>query len=130
MVEEKKSVELMINPGLYPAVKIVLNEPVSEHDVFEATAPLHKEVWVHVAKECKERAAAMDVFASQRLVSALNSLADMIFDQVNAEEKRERNREAYESFADFVAEINSRADLDKIRKAQLIHDKASELQLN
>ena len=130
MVEEKKSVELMINPGLYPAVKIVLNEPVSEHDVFEATAPLHKEVWLHVAKECKERAAGMDVFASQRLVSALNSLADMIFDEVNAEEKRERNREAYESFADFVAEINTRTDLDKIRKAQLIHDKASELQLN
>jgi CheY-like chemotaxis protein len=130
MVEEKKSVELMINPGLYPAVKIVLNEPVSEHEVLEATAPLRKEVWLHVAKECKERAAAMDVFASQKLVSALNSLADMIFDQVNAEEKRERNREAYESFADFVTEINSRTDLDKIRRAQLIHDKASELQLN
>jgi CheY-like chemotaxis protein len=130
MVDEKKSVELMINPGLYPAVKIVLNEPVSEHEVFEATAPLHKEIWLHVAKECKERAAGLDVFASQRLVSALNSLADMILDQVSAEEKRERNREAYESFADFVAEINSRTDLDKIRKAQLIHDKASELQLN
>jgi hypothetical protein len=130
MVDEKKSVELMINPGLYPAVKIVLNEPVSEHEVFEATAPLHKEVWLHVARECKERAAAMDVFVSQRLVSSLNSLADMIFDQVNAEEKRERNREAYESFADFVAEIGTRIDLDKIRKAQLIHDKACELQLS
>lgn len=130
MVEEKKSVELAINPRLYPAVKIVLNEPVSEQEVFEATAPLHKEVWLHLAKECKERAAAMDVFASQRLVSSLNSLADMIFDQVNAEEKRERNREAYESFADFVAAISGRTDLDKIRRAQLIHDKASELQLN
>ena len=130
MADEKKSVELMINPGLYPAVKIVLNEPASEHDIFEATAPLHKEVWLHVAKECKERAAAMDVFASQRLVSGLNTLADLIFNEVNAEEKRERNREAYQSFADFVAEINSRTDLDKIRKAQLIHDKASELHLN
>jgi len=130
MVDEKKSVELMINPGLYPAVKIVLNGTATEPEVFEATAPLHKEVWLHVAKECKERAAGMDVFASQRLVSALNSLADMIFDQVSAEEKRERNREAYEAFADFVAEISTRTDLDKIRKAQLIHDKASELQLN
>jgi CheY-like chemotaxis protein len=130
MVEEKKSVELMINPTLYPAVKIVLNEQASEHEVFEVTAPLHKEVWLHVAKDCKERAAAMDVVASQGLVSALNSLGDMIFAQVNAEEKRERNREAYESFADFVSTINTRTDLDKIRKAQLIHDKASELQLN
>jgi CheY-like chemotaxis protein len=130
MADEKKSVDLMINPGLYPAVRIVLNEPASGHDVFEATAPLHKEVWLHVAKECKERATAMDVLASQSLVSALNSLADMIFNEVNAEEKRERNREAYESFADFVAEINGRSDLDKIRKAQLIHDKASELRLN
>jgi CheY-like chemotaxis protein len=130
MIEEKKSVELMINPGLYPAVKIVLNEPISEHEAFEATAPLHKEVWLHVARECKERAAAMDVLASQKLVSSLNSLADSIFDQVNAEDKRERNREAYEFFADFVAEINGRTDLDKIRKAQLIHDKASELHLS
>jgi CheY-like chemotaxis protein len=130
MVDETKSVELMINPGLYPVVKIVLNEPMAEHEVFEATAPLHKELWLHVARECKERAAAMDVLASQRLVSSLNSLADRILDQVNAEDKRERNREAYESFADFVAEINTRTDLDKIRKAQLIHDRASELQLN
>ena len=130
MVDEKKSVELMINPGLYPAAKIILNEPVAEGEIFEATAPLHKEVWLHVAKECKECAAAMDVLASQRLVAALNSVADMIFDQVNAEEKRERNRDVYESFADFVTEINTRTDLDKIRKAQLIHDRASELQLN
>jgi hypothetical protein len=120
----------MVNPGLYPAARIVLNEPASEQEVFEATAPLHKEVWLHVAKDCRERAAAMDGSASQRLVSALNSLADMIFNEVNAEEKRERNRETYESFADFVAAINTRTDLDKIRKAQLIHDKAFELQLN
>ena len=130
MAEAKRSIELMVNPDLYPAVKLVLKEHPSAGDVFEATAPLHKEVWLQVAKDCRDRATEMDVFASQTLISALNLLADSIVSEVLAEEKRERNREAYESFADFVAEIIGRTDLDKVRKAQMIHDKASELKLN
>lgn len=38
-------------------------------------------------------------------------------------------REAYEQFADFVAALSRRADLDKARKGQMIHDRARELQL-
>lgn len=130
MADERRSLDLMVNPDLYPAVRILWKEAATAGEVFEATAPLHKEVWLHVAKDCRERAAQMDVVASQKLVSALNLVADLILGEVNAEEKRERNREAYESFAEFVAEINGRTDLDKIRKAQMIHDKACELKLN
>jgi hypothetical protein len=39
----------------------------------------------------------------------------------------ENRREVYEQFADFVAAVNSRVDLDKARKGQMIHDRASEL---
>jgi hypothetical protein len=48
---------------------------------------------------------------------------------LDAEEKRERNRSAYEYFSDFVSTIIARTDLDNIRKAQIIHDKAGELRL-
>jgi hypothetical protein len=38
-------------------------------------------------------------------------------------------QEAYKQFADFVAAVSHRADLDKARKGQMIHDKACELTL-
>jgi hypothetical protein len=38
-------------------------------------------------------------------------------------------REACEQFADFVAAVSRRGDLDKTRKGQMIHDKACELTL-
>jgi hypothetical protein len=38
-------------------------------------------------------------------------------------------REAYEQFADFVAALSRRADLDKARKGQILHDRACELRL-
>jgi hypothetical protein len=61
---------------------------------------------------------------------AWNLAADLILSEIRAEEKRERNREAYDSFGDFVANISNRTDLDTIRKAQMIHDKACELKLH
>ncbi len=89
-----------------------------------------KEVWSNLAKDCKNHASRMDVSASQELISALNLFADSIMSEIHAEEKRERNRDAYQAFADFVAEINSRSDLDSVRKAQTIHDRAAELKLD
>jgi hypothetical protein len=131
MSEEKRSVEITVSPKLYPTVKVVLKDNSSQGNaVFEATSPLHKEVWVDLAKDCKHHASQMDVFASQELVSVLNLFADSIMGEIHAEEKRERNRDAYQAFADFVAEINSRADLDSVRKAQMIHDRAADLKLN
>ncbi|HYA02844.1 MAG TPA: response regulator [Syntrophobacteria bacterium] len=131
MAEERRSVEIMLTPKLYPTIKVVFKDNHSpESPVLEASSPLHKEVWLSLAKDCKDHASQMDVVASQELVSVLHQFADSIMSEIHAEEKRERNRDAYAAFADFVAEINSRADLDNVRKAQMIHDRAAELKLD
>jgi len=130
MVEEKGSMEVVVNPDLYPVVKLLWKNSATQDKILEAGTPLHKEVWVQLAKDCRDRAGQIDVFSSQELVSGLNLVADLIMTEVNADEKRQRNRAAYDSFADFVAETNARTDLDKTRKAQIIHDRASQLKLS
>jgi CheY-like chemotaxis protein len=131
MAEEKRSVEVTLTPKLYPTVKVLVKDNSSqEATVLEATSPLHKEVWLNLAKDCKNHASQMDVSASPELVSVLNLFADSIMSEIQAEERRERNRDAYQAFADFVAEINSRPDLDNVRKAQMIHDRAAQLKLD
>ena len=130
MVEEKGSMELVVNPDLYPVVKLIWKNAATQDKALEAATPLHKEVWIELANDCKDRAAKIDAFSSQELASGLNLVADLIMGEVNAEEKRERNRATYDSFADFVAEINARTNLDKTRKAQFIHDRASQLKLS
>lgn len=54
----------------------------------------------------------------------LRVMADMA-----AERRTQRNKETFKSFADFVVETTSRTDLDKTRKGQMIHEKASLLRL-
>jgi hypothetical protein len=49
--------------------------------------------------------------------------------EIAAAEKRDKNREVYGSFADFVAEISARTDIDKARKAQMIHDRSCQLRV-
>jgi hypothetical protein len=127
MTEEKGSMELIANPTSYPVVKVMWREGGAQ-ETFEATTPFNKEVWINLATECKNRAATID--ASQKMVSCLNLVADMIMSEVNAEDRRERNREAYNLFADFIAEIGARTDLDKTRKAQMIHDRAHQLKIH
>ena len=127
MTEEKGSMELIANPTSYPVVKVMWREGGAQ-ETFEATTPFNKEVWINLATECKNRAATID--ASQKMVSCLNLVADMIMSEVNAEDRRERNREAYNLFADFIAEIGARTDLDKTRKAQMIHDRAHQLKID
>jgi CheY-like chemotaxis protein len=127
MTGEKVSTELIVNPNFYPSVKVMLREAGTQ-EIFEATALFNKEVWLKLATECRNRAAEID--ASHKMISCLNSIADMIMSEINAEERRERNREAYDSFADFIAEINARTDLDKTRKAQVIHDRAHQLKID
>jgi hypothetical protein len=111
-------------------VTLIWKETGSQNGTFEATTPLRKEVWLNLAKPWKDGAAQIDAHASRELMSAWNLGADSIMSEIRAEEKRERNRETYDSFGDFVANISNRTDLDKTRKAQMIHDKASELELH
>jgi hypothetical protein len=110
-------------------VKLVWKEGLSHGEVVEATAALDKGVWLHLATACKERAPQIDAFASQEATSVWGLIADSIMREIRGEEKRARNREAYQSFGNFVAEISRRTDLDKIRKAQMIHDHACGLKL-
>jgi CheY-like chemotaxis protein len=127
VTEEKESMELVANPSFYPVVKVMWKEAGTQ-EVFEATTPFSKEVWLKFATECRNRASAIDL--SHRMVSCLNVIADMIMNEIDAEYRRERNREAYNLFADFIAEIDARTDLDKTRKAQMIHDRAHQLKMD
>jgi CheY-like chemotaxis protein len=127
MTEEKESMELIVNPNSYPVMKVRWREP-GAGDIFQATTPLNREVWLKLATECRSRAGAMD--ASQKLISCLSLFADMIMSEISSEDRRERNREAYNLFADFIADINSRTDLDKTRKAQMVHDRAHQLKID
>jgi hypothetical protein len=56
-------------------------------------------------------------------------MADQIMTEIDAEDRRSQYKESYESFFNFVVEINKRTDLNRVRKAQLIHDKACQIQL-
>jgi CheY-like chemotaxis protein len=127
MREEKGSMEVIANPNSYPVIKVMWREAGAQ-DIFEATVPLNKEVWLELATECRNRAATID--ASQKMVSCLNAMADMIMSEINSEDRRERHRDAYNLFADFIAEVDARTDLDKTRKAQMIHDRAHELKID
>jgi flagellar biosynthesis regulator FlaF len=131
MEEEKRFVDLLVAPDVYPTVKLLVRkEPGSDDEMSVNTISFHREMWRTLAKYCKQRVAHADISSSQELVISLNAIADAITREVSADEKRERNRDSYQSFADFVATINARTDLDTIRKAQMIHDRASELKLD
>jgi uncharacterized Zn finger protein (UPF0148 family) len=63
------------------------------------------------------------------LLTALVEKQLRIMADMAVERKTQRNKEIFKSFADFVVETTSRRDLDKARKGQMIHEKASLLRL-
>jgi hypothetical protein len=131
MEHEKRFVDLLVAPDVYPTVKLLARkEGGSDEEMSVNTISFHREMWRTLAKYCKQRLAQADISPSQELARSLNALADSIMSEVNADEKRERNRDAYQAFADFVAKTNARTDLDMVRKAQIIHDRASELKFD
>jgi hypothetical protein len=111
-------------------VTLIWKEEASYGKIFGADIPLRRDVWLDLAKTWKEHNARLDARASRESMLAWNLAADLILSEIRAEEKRERNREAYDSFSEFVANISNRTDLDNIRRAQMIHDKAAELKLH
>lgn len=129
-LESKGSLELVVRPRLYPVVTLIWKEEASHGKIFEADIPLRRNIWLDLANTWKEHAARVDARALRESIPAWSLAADLIMSEIRAEEKRERNREAYDSFGDFVASLSRRTDLDNIRKAQMIHDKASELELH
>jgi hypothetical protein len=127
--EPGEHLEIVVRPQLYPVVTLIWNDGSSQGTSSGASMPLRKERWLDLAQTCKKSVAQVDAPAERESISAWNLAADLIMNEIRAEEKRERNREAYESFGNCVARISSRTDLTEIRKAQMIHDHASALQL-
>jgi hypothetical protein len=125
-----RSIGLFIHPASYPFAKLVWAERIrDEGDKFGRTISLDRDFWNDLADMCKKAATKIDDAASQTLAIALSVISSMIMEEMQSEDRREKNRETYESFLSFVVEIMNRADLDKARKAQLIHDKASLVQI-
>lgn len=130
MQKEKDGMRIVVNPESYPAIKIIWRDNEGQGEAtYEATAPLHKDFWSHLEKECRERASGSDTSSGNDLAANLTLFANLIHKEIDAEERRERNRSVYEYFSDFVSTIIARTDLDNIRKGQIIHEKAGELGL-
>jgi hypothetical protein len=125
-----KSIGLFIHPASYPFARLVWAERIrDEGDRFGRRISLDRDLWNDLAHICKKASSKIDDIASQPLAIALSVISSMIMEEMQSEDIREKNRETYESFLAFVVEIMNRADLDKARKAQLIHDKASLVQI-
>ena len=123
-----RSVKLKLEPASYPLIKVNLNAQ-GENNMFETEVRFPREFWMNMANSCKEVAGSMGAFTSQNIVSGLNLMHQTILLEIAAEDRRLQYQEAYESLVDFVFEINNRTDLDKVRKGQMIHDRACELKL-
>jgi hypothetical protein len=128
MEVENRSVKLKLEPASYPVIKIHLNTQ-DDDNTFETEVRFPREFWLNMAKSCKEVAGSMGAFTSQSIVSGLNMVHQSILLEIAAEDKRLKYQEAYESLVDFVFGLNQRTDLDKVRKGQMIHDRACELKL-
>lgn len=130
MKKDRGSVKLELKPESYPFIKVHYKQQGEyENDVLETEVSFPKEFWPNLAKACEEIAHNMGAFSSEKVRAALSLMGQSIMDEIKAEVMRLRNKEAYESLADFVAEIASKTDLDKVRKGQMIHEKARALQL-
>ncbi|UCE84270.1 MAG: hypothetical protein JSV47_07115 [Deltaproteobacteria bacterium] len=131
MEVNSRLVKFKIKPASYPLMKLYFNEQLENQDnALEAETEFPKEFWINLANTCREVARGMSTFSSQKIVMGLNLMSQGIMAEVEAEDKRLRNKEVYESFLDFVIEVNGRTDLDKVRKGQMIHDTARKLQLH
>lgn len=128
--ENSQSVRIEIRPSLYPMIKLHGKQQREyEDDELETDVAFPRELWMNLARACDEVAYGMDASSSPKVQKALGLIADKIITEIDAENRRSQYKESYESFFDFVVEINKRTDLDRVRKAQLIHDKACRIQL-
>jgi hypothetical protein len=125
-----QSARVEIKPSSYPIMKLYWKQKHEyENDELETDISLPREFWMHLAKACDEIAHGMGAFSSPKVREALNLMADRIIVEMDAEDRRLRYKESYESFFDLVVAISNRADLDRVRKAQLIHEKALQIQI-
>ena len=127
---DSSSMKLKIKPISYPVMQISLkNGSEHEDDFLETEVTFPMEFWLSLALTLKGGAKGMGAFGSQGVISALNLMSQRIMAEMEAENQRLKFKETYESFANFVVQINSRTDLDDVRKGQIIHDMAHKLKL-
>jgi diguanylate cyclase (GGDEF)-like protein len=128
--EDNRSVALNVEPASYPQLKLHVREQHGDKtDEFKTEVTFPRELWINLADVCRQMADSMDAFSSGTLKAGLNLMSEKITVEIEAEDNRLRNKEAYETFADAIAQIANRADLDKARKGQMVHDTACRLQL-
>ncbi|MBW1982700.1 MAG: PilZ domain-containing protein [Deltaproteobacteria bacterium] len=130
METESRIVEIKIKPDKYPSVELYWKQQHDyENDVLVTDVTFPQETWTHLAEVCQKLTDEMHAFSSDKVKAALQFMTKRITAEIEAEQLREKHKDVYEMFADYVAEVNSRTDLDKVRRAQLIHEKACELKL-
>ncbi len=130
MEVDTRSVKFKISPASYPGIKIYYKDRGEQEYIgFETKVTFPQEYWLNLANTCQEAAKSMNAFSSQKIVSALNLMSQMVMVEIEAENRRVQYKDAYEALADYVFEVNNRADLDKVRKGQMIYDRACQLGL-
>ena len=128
--EGNRSVALNVEAASYPQIKLHVREQHGDKtDELKTEVTFPRELWINLADVCRQMADSMDAFSSGTLKAGLNLMSQKITVEIEAEDNRLRNKEAYETFADAIAQIANRADLDKARKGQMVHDTACRLQL-
>jgi hypothetical protein len=125
---DRRFIILDISPELYPEMELSFNE-ISEHEdkLLETKVTFPKEFWLNLAETLSQ--VANDMGEDDPVRSGFNLMSQRIMAEIEAEDRRLKFKEAYESFADFVIGIKERADLDNVRKGQMIHDMACQMKL-
>jgi len=130
MKRSARSIGLFIHPASYPLARLVWAEEIrKEDDKFGRTITLDRDFWLEFSRMCELASKRIEDSPLGTLAIALSVISSMIVDGIDAELKRERNNETYAAFLDFVVDIMRKPDLDKGRKGQIIHDKASRIRL-
>ena len=127
MKADRHFIMLEINPERYPEMELSFNE-ITEHEdkLLETKVTFPKEFWLNLADTLKQVGYYGE---DEPTKQGFNFISQRIMAEIEAENRRVKFKEAYESLADFIVEINKRTDLDNVRKAQMIHDMACQLKL-
>ncbi|MGD8915638.1 MAG: GGDEF domain-containing protein [Syntrophobacterales bacterium] len=125
-----QSVVLHVEADSYPKIRLHFREKRGDkHDELKIDVSLPKKFWVNLSDVCRQTTDSLDSYSSGTLRKALNWMSQRIMAEIELEDKRILNKEEYEILADTAAQIFNRADLDKARKGQMIHDLACRLKL-
>ena len=118
-VNQKLSMEIINSPSLERTL------PVRAKIVRSNIYCLDDETMFHGMSVVFTRISGQDrILITDLVLEQLKGAAD-----IAVARRTERNKQIFESFADFVLETTGRTDLDKVRKGQMIHEGASLLRL-